>query len=149
MFENLDIIKDLERQRLEITKIETQMCEPLLSDVSHIPLIWDEVKKQNLKNKIEERQIFIMLVLLFYSPKKLVVGSKIRKRVMAALCKATGCKQSLLSHNSENLIFIYQRYNSFHEKFEKLTKDVVEALVLKGIDRHKIKEYLWRYNHES
>lgn len=145
MFESLSILKALEEQRMEIIRIERQLCEPLLVDVSYIKTIYGSVEERSELTKSEQRQLFILLVLLFYSPKKLVVGRKIKKRVMAELCKVTGCTQSLLSHNSRNLTFFYQHYQYFREATDAALISVTNALANVGIPMRRIEDYLCKF----
>ncbi|MBQ0074620.1 MAG: hypothetical protein KBT34_10545 [Prevotella sp.] len=146
MFENLDLIRDLERQREQIAKIEAHICEPLLSELSYIQTIWDTIKAYGHKDKTEERMFFIFITLLFYAPKKLVVGARLCKRLMNELCKLTKCRQSLLSHNSENLMFYYQKYNLFHDNVDILLDKVTSSLVTAGVNGTRITEYLYKFN---
>lgn len=145
MFEVFEILKDLERQRVEIVQIERTMCEPLLSDVKYIAKIYELVRARQC-DKTEEKQLFIILVLLFYSPKKLVVGTKINKRIMNAMCRVTGYSQPLLSTYSRNLIFYYHHYTHFREEVDFLMLEIRKMLIDEGIPSDKIEDYLYKFS---
>lgn len=147
MFESLEILISLEHQRQEIEKIIRDITEPLLHDVVFIQHIHEMVRDIKGLSKSEERQLFILLVLLFYSPKKIVIGMKINKRVMKEMCHVTGCSQALLSFYSKDLVFLYHHYKKFRDCFEYALDKAADILVSEGVDRNKLYTYIGKFKY--
>lgn len=148
MFENLEILRNLEEQRREIVNIERKLCEPLLIDTRYIRKIYEELTTNEDARETETRQIFILLVLLLYSPKKLIVGTKIGKRIMSEMCRVTKCSQPLLSMGSRNLTFYYQHYKHFKELTDLSLVKVRNMLIREGMDANVVQDYIWKFKTE-
>jgi len=128
MFKNIKQLTSLNEQRKHINKVVRHLYKPLLIEESFIQDIWDICNEEYpYIQPTERKQVFLTIVLLYYSPQKLA-GGKISKSVMRAICNVTQSRQSLISHNSENLIFLYERYQKYREMVDRVNSLVMDRL---------------------
>lgn len=146
MFKNIKQLTSLNEQRKFINKQLRHLYKPLLIEESFIQDIWDICNEEySYVQPTVKKQIFLTVVLLYYSPQKLA-GGKISKSVMRTICNVTQSRQSLISHNSENLIFLYDSYRNYREMVDRVNSLVMDRLEEnKLISREKLLEYLAKY----
>lgn len=138
MLKNLKKLHSLNEQRRHINKIIESLYEPLLVDKNFITDIWNMCDKDNADlSPTEKRQVFLTVIALFYSPQKLA-GGKFTKSVMRAICETTGTDGTLISHNSESLIFLYERYKAHRERVDALNGKIMDVLVEKGLVKRDV-----------
>lgn len=145
MFENLELIRKIEEQRLRFQEIKRETFAPLLRDPKYISQIYGYSGMLKGVTKTERRQAFILTTLLFYSPEK-VIGGKINKSVMRTLCEVTGCGVSLISHNAQNLLFFCNHYTNFRDAVQMLIDETCVMLLAEGMDRDEVFAYLDKFN---
>lgn len=145
MFENLEILVKMQEQKDRFVEIKKRVLTPLLTDLSYIEKLYTISGELKGMTKTERRQVFIFVILLFYSPEK-IIGGKTNQSVMAEFCRVTECTISLISHNSQNLLFYCNHYDNFRKAVQRLINDMCVMLMADGMEGAAIFEYLDKFS---
>lgn len=145
MFEIIDSLRKLERQRKTIQSINEKIGRPFLSDTVYISDIYEITRRHKEMTEYDSRLLFLLVVVIFYSPKKLTLGQKIKRHVMAEVCRVTKCSQTLISHNARNMLFYCRNYRAFREKTKQSVQEFANFLVGEGYEAKKVYDYIFQF----
>ena len=142
MMNDFSVISELmsiREQKSKLLEREQELSEPILHDYSHIEEIyrWFKDILSNLAfppdaDNPTQRKKFIFIILFLYSPRALA-GGKMKIGLRDKIAEVTGCTGSLISHNCEDVTFIYQRYKDHRQETDYLYTEIINRLKLKGL----------------
>lgn len=138
---DFDKIIRLQNIRTEISKLseeEKRLITPLFTDKNLIPVIHDifaeitnEMNQENVDSVIQRKK-FIFIIMYMFSPNALA-GGKMRKGIRDEISKVTRCSTTLISHNCEDIVFIYNFYDDFRKDVEIIYKEIINRLLNRGL----------------
>jgi|WetSurMetagenome_2_1015567.scaffolds.fasta_scaffold07149_3 hypothetical protein len=130
----LEDIFTLKEERQQLKDKERKLLSPHYTDVNLIPKIYDLYLKILDKqacpprhDSINTRKKFIFIVLLLFTPEKFA-GGRIDGSVREKLSDILKCSKSAISHQCDDIIFLYQHYKNFkygvNDIIEKITSTI-------------------------
>ena len=130
-------IQKIKQEKELILKSEKEMCMPLLTDFSQIPVIYKWFKAfMNKRNRsfnqraVDQRKEFLFVVLYLFAPASMV-GYKMPNGLRAKIAKTLHVQQHCsLSVYCEDLIFLFQNCNGFKRDIEEVLQFVCTKLKL-------------------
>lgn len=135
MFDKILEIKSIRAQKSALSERETELSRPILSDLNLIPDIhkWfsEILEKSDVPPRLDgpnSVRKFIFIILLIYSPAVLAgdrMPSGLRERI-ASVFKLRS--HTSISHNIENVIFLYQNYKDFRRDIDYLYAEIISRL---------------------
>ncbi len=140
MFDKILEIKKIRAQKSDLSERETELSKPILSDIDTIPEVYrwflELIEISNCPSRPESsalRKKFIFIVLLIYAPAVLAGG-----RMPLGLREKIGSVFNLkdhtfISHNIENVVFLYQNYKSFRREIDYLYTEIIGRLKIEGL----------------
>lgn len=135
MFDKILEIKSIRAQKSALSKKETELSAPLLSDLNLIPEIHKWFSEILEKSNVPPRpdgpnsvRKFIFIILMIYAPAVLAGGrmpSGLREKIALAFNLKS---HTAISHNIENVIFQYQNYKDFRRDIDYLYTEIISRL---------------------
>lgn len=126
------LIKEIRDEKSVLSTRESELTEPILTDISKIDDIYeiylDYLADNNLEGNTSNRQKFLFVVLYLYTVGTLA-GGKMKEGIRGKLTELMGCTPSLISHNCSNLAFLYAHYSDFKKGVDELMRRVVETML--------------------
>lgn len=128
----IERIKSLKRQQLEINSLLKTECKPKLTAKSAIPSMtgWllRECQESNEKTKI---RIVLFVICAMFAPVTLA-SEPLPRGLRSCLSKTFKIKGGMVSYYLNGLYLYYERYKSFRNEVDRLL-EIVNASVLPNI----------------
>lgn len=133
-FSTIAELRAIREQKSRLSEREKELVEPLLSDKSLIETIykWFGEILSGLPfppnpNSPIERKKFLFIILYLYSPSTLA-GGKMKVGLRDELARVTNCTTTLISHNCEDVTFIYNQYKSYRANIDLIYTNIILRL---------------------
>lgn len=129
-------MKKLREKVCELSGMMKELCEPILDDLTLLPVIYEAYKRVLLRRgsseditSVRNRKKFLMVVLYLYSPKTLA-GFRIQRiGLRKKLSELFGLTTSTpISDNCAGLIVQYHAYADFRRDVDLIFQEVIDAL---------------------
>ena len=124
----------IREQKSTLTKKESEIMKPMLTDMGIIPLIFNWLCEitgvsgiPERRKGVELRQKFIFIILFLYSPSALA-GGKMRIGLRDKITEVVGGTGTLISHSYSNLMFRYRVYKRFREEMDFICQSIIGKL---------------------
>lgn len=134
MFSNIFELKSIREQKYRLSERESEIAKPVLTDLGMIDTLYEWFKEIALEGKelpkgnVSQRKKFIFIILYLYSPTTLA-GGKMRAGLREKLAEVFPIKEkSVVSNNTNNLVFSYQLYKYFSQDVERIYKEIILRL---------------------
>lgn len=134
MFSNIFELKSIREQKYRLSERESEIAKPVLTDLGMIDTLYEWFKEIALEGKelpkgnASQRKKFIFIILYLYSPTTLA-GGKMRAGLREKLAEVFPIKEkSVVSNNTNNLVFSYQLYKYFRQDVERIYKEIILRL---------------------
>nr|DAQ54821.1 MAG TPA: hypothetical protein [Caudoviricetes sp.] len=134
MFSNIFELKSIREQKYRLSERESEIAKPVLTDLGMIDTLYEWFKeialdgKELPKGNVSQRKKFIFIILYLYSPTTLA-GGKMRAGLREKLAEVFPIKEkSVVSNNTNNLVFSYQLYKYFRQDVERIYKEIILRL---------------------
>lgn len=134
MFSNIFELKSIREQKYRLSERESEIAKPVLTDLGMIDTLYEWFKeialdgKELPKGNVFQRKKFIFIILYLYSPTTLA-GGKMRAGLREKLAEVFPIKEkSVVSNNTNNLVFSYQLYKYFRQDVERIYKEIILRL---------------------
>lgn len=134
MFSNIFELKSIREQKYRLSERESEIAKPVLTDLGMINTLYEWFKeialdgKELPKGNVSQRKKFIFIILYLYSPTTLA-GGKMRAGLREKLAEVFPIKEkSVVSNNTNNLVFSYQLYKYFRQDVERIYKEIILRL---------------------
>ena len=134
MFSNIFELKSIREQKYRLSERESEIAKPVLTDLGMIDTLYEWFKeialdgKELPKGNVSQRKKFIFIILYLYSPTTLA-GGKMRAGLREKLAEVFPIKEkSVVSNNTNNLVFSYQLYKYFRQEVERIYKEIILSL---------------------
>ena len=134
MFSNIFELKSIREQKYRLSERESEIAKPVLTDLGMIDTLYEWFKEIALEGKelpkgnVSQRKKFIFIILYLYSPTTLA-GGKMRAGLREKLAEVFPIKEkSVVSNNTNNLVFSYQLYKYFCQDVERIYKEIILRL---------------------
>lgn len=134
MFSNIFELKSIREQKYRLSERESEIAKPVLTDLGMIDTLYEWFKEIALEGKelpkgnVSQRKKFIFIILYLYSPTTLA-GGKMRAGLREKLAEVFPIKaKSVVSNNTNNLVFSYQLYKYFRQDVERIYKEIILRL---------------------
>lgn len=134
MFSNIFELKSIREQKYRLSERESEIAKPVLTDLGMIDTLYEWFKEIALEGKelpkgnVSQRKKFIFIILYLYSPTTLA-GGKMRAGLREKLAEVFPIKEkSVVSNNTNNLVFSYQLYKYFRQDIERIYKEIILRL---------------------
>ena len=134
MFSNIFELKSIREQKYRLSERESEIAKPVLTDLGMIDTLYEWFKeialdgKELPKGNVSQRTKFIFIILYLYSPTTLA-GGKMRAGLREKLAEVFPIKEkSVVSNNTNNLVFSYQLYKYFRQDVERIYKEIILRL---------------------
>ena len=131
MIAEIEELKCIRKEKSALEEKERRLARPVLFDQSKIPYIYDIFRTRHNSNTVMERKVFLFVVIYLYTPSTLA-GGKMKCGIRNIISQLIGCKQTLVSHSCENLLFYYKLYPSFKNDVDTLYNEVMKKLCMKN-----------------
>ena len=132
-------LKTIREQKSRLSEREQELSSPVLYDISLIPTLYEWFKEMlsemdfpPIVDSPHQRKKFIFIVLFLYSPNALA-GGRVSKNIREELSNVVSCHPSYVSHNIENVLFLFHQYKGFREDIEYLYTEIINRLKFKGL----------------
>lgn len=142
MFNKIISIQEIKQKKESVLQSEKEVCSPLLTDYSQIPLIYEWFK--NYMNRqdcppnpdsVNQRKKFIFVILYLYAPAS-ILGYKMPNGLRAKIAVTLGVqKHCSVSMYCEDLIFLSQHYKGFRSDIEDVFRYICSRLTAAGLIR--------------
>ena len=137
MLDRILTIQEIRQKKESVLRSEREVCLPLLTDFSLIPVIYKMFKRYMKKRDcsschelVSQRKKFIFVVLYYFAPGS-IVGDKMPNGLREKIAEALGVKRhSLISIYCKDLIFLIQHYKDFRTDIERVIQFVCNELKL-------------------
>lgn len=137
-FSSIVELKSIREQKSRLSERESELAQPMLTDLSMIPRIYEWFKelsdedKKGRKMAVLQRKKFMFIILFLYSPATLA-GDKMKVGLRDKLCEVLGLPvKSTLSKNLVNLTFHYRMYKYFRRDIERIYTALMERMKGEG-----------------
>ena len=134
MFSNIFELKSIREQKYRLSERESEIAKPVLTDLGMIDTLYEWFKEIALEGKelpkgnVSQGKKFIFIILYLYSPTTLA-GGKMRAGLREKLAEVFPIKEkSVVSNNTNNLVFSYQLYKYFRQDVERIYKEIILRL---------------------
>lgn len=134
MFSSIFELKSIREQKYRLSERESEIAKPVLTDLGMIDTLYEWFKEIALEGKelpkgnVSQRKKFIFIILYLYSPTTLA-GGKMRAGLREKLAEVFPIKEkSVVSNNTNNLVFSYQLYKYFRQDVERIYKEIILRL---------------------
>jgi hypothetical protein len=135
MFQKIEELKQVRKEKAQIEQIEKDLLTPFLADLSLIPQLYEWYKDisaahnhPNTMENVYERKKFFFIILFLYSPGTLF-GDKmpfgLRDKLVKILKLHSG---SSVSNCCDGIMFLYERYRDFREGTNEVYREIEERL---------------------
>ncbi|WP_353122667.1 hypothetical protein [Dysgonomonas capnocytophagoides] len=135
-------LKDMEELaslRLGLEKLESKVLKPELTDLNHIPLLFEwykevaeEIKDFPKQTETEYKQRFMYCILMLYSP-RFFAGQTIERGVRDELAKLFKLSAVHVSNLCRDIAFFYRMYFTFQRD-----SDIVLGKISERIEQQTI-----------
>lgn len=139
MFSEISELKSIREQKSRLSEREAELSVPVLTDLSLIPIIYEwfnEIQEGRdcapRRDSVHLRKKFIFIILDMYSPSTLA-GGRVSSKIREVLSSTVYCNPSYISHNIENVLFLFQQYKEFRRDIEYIYTEIVNRLKVKGL----------------
>ena len=130
-FSSIVELKSIREQKSRLSERENELAQPMLTDLSMIPRIYewfkDILSARDCPPRLEsvtQRKKFLFIILFLYSPSTLA-GGRLQNGVRAALRivfpEVAPC---VISNNISDITFIYQQYKDFRKDVEEIYEGI-------------------------
>lgn len=134
-FSSIVELKSIREQKSRLSERENELAEPMLTDLSMIPRIYewfkDILSARDCPPRLEsvtQRKKFLFIILFLYSPSTLA-GGRLQNGVRAALRKVfPDIAPCVISNNIADITFIYQNYKDFRSDVEEIYEEIRRRL---------------------
>lgn len=137
-FNKIIRLRNIQIEKSKLSEEEKRLIAPILSEKNLIPVIYDHfieiMKKKNPSERISsviQRKKFIFIIMFLFSPSTLV-GGKMSAGIRDEISKVTGCSKTLISHNCQDIAFIYNVYSDFRKDVEYIYNEIINRLLSNG-----------------
>lgn len=138
-FSSIAELKSIREQKSRISERETELSAPMLHDYGLIGEIYEWfcelLSGRSLPPDVNspiQRKKFIFIVLFLYSPSTLA-GGKMKIGLRDKIAEVTGCTNTLISHNLDDVVFFYRQYKSHRRDIDCLYTEIVKRLRARGL----------------
>lgn len=126
-------LKYIKEQKVKLLAKESELSTPLINDLDMIPVLYEWFKESCVQpdnpgrnQSAHLRKQFIFIVLYLYAP-GVLAGGRIPNGLRNKIAMAIHLKdRTFISHNIENIVFMYHNYRDFREEIRKIYT-VIEA----------------------
>lgn len=112
MIKDIMRLISLRETKAFITSEENKLTRPMEKDYGKIQSFYEIFCKYHDKTNSESKRMFLFCIQYLFSPSALA-GAKMQKGLRVAISDAIGDSKTLISHNCENLLFMYKNYERF------------------------------------
>ena len=124
--EQLKNIQELSEIRKRVQFLESQILKPELTEVSHIPTLFEfynkitsDVNDYPDKESAEYKQIFLYSILMLYCPRALM-GEHLSRGIREHLANLFDRSPSHVSNLISGITFYYERYTKFRHNCDHI-----------------------------
>lgn len=130
-FSSIVELKSIREQKSRLSERENELAQPMLTDLSMIPRIYEWFKDilpaRDCPPRLEsvtQRKKFLFIILFLYSPSTLA-GGRLQNGVRAALREVfPEVAPCVISNNISDITFIYQHYKDFRSDVEEIYEEI-------------------------
>lgn len=134
-FSSIVELKSIREQKSRLSERENELAQPMLTDLSMIPRIYewfkDILSARDCPPRLEsvtQRKKFLFIILFLYSPSTLA-GGRLQNGVRAALREVfPEVAPCVISNNISDITFIYQQYKDFRKDVEEIYEGIWRRL---------------------
>ena len=134
-FSSIVELKSIREQKSRLSERENELAQPMLTDLSMIPRIYEWFKDilyaKDCPPRLEsvtQRKKFLFIILFLYSPSTLA-GGRLQNGVRAALREVfPEVAPCVISNNISDITFIYQQYKDFRKDVEEIYEGIRRRL---------------------
>ena len=134
-FSSIVELKSIREQKSRLSERESELAQPMLTDLSMIPRIYewfkDILSARDCPPRLEsvtQRKKFLFIILFLYSPSTLA-GGRLQNGVRAALREVfPEVAPCVISNNISDITFIYQQYKDFRKDVEEIYEGIRRRL---------------------
>lgn len=129
-FSIISELKEIRTQKSHLSERENELSKPILEDLNMIPTLYEwfaEILPNARIESVTHRKKFLFVVSFLYSPSALA-GGKRKMGLRDKLSEVTGVPGSLISHNLENVVFMYQRYKNYRKEIDHIYTEIMKRL---------------------
>lgn len=146
MYDEISELRLLQSQKSRLLEKEAVLSAPLLTDTGYIRAICEwfgEIQAvsgmHHRLRSVHCRKQFILIVIFLYSPATLA-GGRMLTGLRNKIAEAFDIRDvTFISHNIENIVFMYSNYKEFRSEVDHLFAGIMERLKREGILLEKMK----------
>lgn len=135
MFNKILSIQEIKQKKEAVLQSEKQICSPVLTDYSLIPLIYqwfrdfmDSRDCPPAPDSVSQRKKFIFVILYLYAPAS-ILGYKMPNGLRAQIAQTLGVrKHCSVSMYCEDLIFLSRHYKDFRNDIQDVYLFICDRL---------------------
>ncbi|MFT4222907.1 hypothetical protein [Dysgonomonas sp.] len=134
--QRIDIINKLSELEKEINILKKQILKPTLTDLNHIPLLYEwykeivaGIKDFSDEEKAEYKQVFLFCILMLYCP-RVLMGEPLSRGIREYLANLFDRSPSHVSNLIGDIAFYYKQYTQFKKNCDHVLSEI-EILVAK------------------
>lgn len=138
-FSTISELKSIREQKSRLSERENELSEPKLTDIKLIAVVYELFNKilseMDFVPRIDsphQRKKFIFIILFLYSPGTLA-GGRVSSKIREELANVMLCHPSYISHNIENVLFLFHQYKDFRQDISYLYTEILNRLRFKGL----------------
>lgn len=135
----IDNITELSELKKRVEQLESQILKPILTDFTHIPLLFDWYK--SIASQIEDfyrsgseyKQVYLFVILMLYCPRSLSGGFMIyglRQRLAIQL----GLSPVHISNLIKDISFYYKQYGKFRDSCDTVLYEIQKRIDLRILE---------------
>ena len=138
--EQLNNISELSELKKRVEQLEDKILKPTLSDLQHIPMLYDwyktiasEIKDFPEKDSTEYKQVFLFCILMLYCPRALSDGFMIRG-LRQSIAILFDLSPSHISNMINPISFHYKTYSVFRSNCDTVIAEIQFRIEKRIID---------------
>ncbi|MCC8187518.1 MAG: hypothetical protein LIP08_08415 [Bacteroides sp.] len=145
MLSRIKEMKQIRKEKKEFREREAKLFHPLLTDMRHLPLIYDWFNEAHQQRNcparidcVKLKKEFVFIALYLYCPATLVGGKALPgiREILAELLEYHAA--SAVSNITADVAFLYQHYRDFRQEIDEAYHYVFLRLVDHGLAQPEI-----------
>lgn len=133
MLDNINQLYEAGRSVDRLNRRIDELTRPVLKDMSKIPDIYrslsDDMRNEDCKLRVHYRKVFLMVVILLYSPTALI-GRNMRSGLCSRIASVLRCGPTSVSHYAYSILFSYMKVKRFQRDVDHLYGKVISEMSL-------------------
>lgn len=123
-------IREARERMMLLEKEEKELSEQLFitqCDINEIYRLFLEEKNIKKLDTVEQKKMFIFICVSLYCP-TFIIGDRVKHGTVNRIAKLTGMHSSRISHNIDNVRFLYHHYKDFRKDADYLYNSIKRSL---------------------